>query len=58
MHEFSITQKLLDVAKRIAQEELESEEWLRLIAQLSGRSYEQTRVAILEFSIRMSSISR
>ena len=44
-----ITQKLLDVAKRIAREELESEEWLRLIAQLSDRSYEQTRVAILEF---------
>jgi transcriptional regulator with XRE-family HTH domain len=44
-----ITQKLLDVAKRIAKEELESEEWLRLIAQLSERSYEQTRVAILEF---------
>ena len=44
-----ITQKLLDVAKRIAKEELESEEWLRLIAQLSDRSYEQTRVAILEF---------
>jgi transcriptional regulator with XRE-family HTH domain len=44
-----ITQKLLDLAKRIAKEELESEEWLRLIAQLSERSYEQTRVAILEF---------
>jgi transcriptional regulator with XRE-family HTH domain len=44
-----ITQKLLDVAKRIAKEELEREEWLRLIAQLSERSYEQTRVAILEF---------
>lgn len=44
-----ITQKLLDTAKRIAKEELEREEWLRLIAQLSERSYEQTRVAILEF---------
>jgi hypothetical protein len=44
-----VTQKLLDVAKRVAKEELESEEWLRLMAQLSGRSYEQTRVAILEF---------
>jgi transcriptional regulator with XRE-family HTH domain len=44
-----VTQKLLDVAKRIAKEELESEEWLRVMAQLSGRSYEQTRVAILEF---------
>jgi transcriptional regulator with XRE-family HTH domain len=44
-----VTQKLLDVAKRVAREELESEEWLRLMAQLSGRSYEQMRVAILEF---------
>ncbi len=44
-----ITQKLLDVPKKIAKEELESEEWLRLIVQLSDRSYEQTRVAILEF---------
>jgi hypothetical protein len=44
-----VTQKLLDVAKRVAKEELESEEWLRLMAQLSNRSYEQMRVAILEF---------
>ena len=44
-----ITQKLLDVAQGIAKEELRSEEWLRLMAQLSGRSYEQMRVAILDF---------
>jgi hypothetical protein len=44
-----ITQRLLDVAKRIAKEELESENWLRLVARLSKRSYEQTRVMILEF---------
>jgi transcriptional regulator with XRE-family HTH domain len=44
-----ITQKLLDVAQGIAKEELQSEEWLRLMAQLSGRSYEQMRVAMLEF---------
>jgi transcriptional regulator with XRE-family HTH domain len=44
-----VTQKLLDVAQGIAKEELRSEEWLRLMAQLSGRSYEQMRVAILEF---------
>jgi transcriptional regulator with XRE-family HTH domain len=44
-----ITQKLLDVAQGVAKEELRSEEWLRLMAQLSGSSYEQTRVAILEF---------
>jgi transcriptional regulator with XRE-family HTH domain len=44
-----ITQKLLDVAQGLAKDELRSEEWLRLMAQLSGRSYEQMRVAILEF---------
>jgi transcriptional regulator with XRE-family HTH domain len=44
-----ITQKLLDVAQGVAKEELRSEEWLRLMAQLSGRSYEQMRVAMLEF---------
>jgi len=44
-----VTQKLLDVAKRVAKEELESEGWLRLMAQLSDRSYEQMRVVILEF---------
>jgi transcriptional regulator with XRE-family HTH domain len=44
-----ITQKFLDVTQFIAKEELRSEEWLRLIAQLSGRSYEQMRVAMLEF---------
>jgi transcriptional regulator with XRE-family HTH domain len=44
-----ITQKLLDVAKRVAQEELEREDWLRVMAELSHRSYEQAHVAILEF---------
>jgi transcriptional regulator with XRE-family HTH domain len=44
-----ITQKLLDVAKRVAKEELESENWLRLVARLSKRSYEEMRVLILEF---------
>jgi hypothetical protein len=44
-----VTQKLLDVAQAIAKEELRSEEWLRLMAQLSGRSYQQMRVTILEF---------
>jgi transcriptional regulator with XRE-family HTH domain len=44
-----ITQKLLDVAQRVAREELESEDWLRLMAQLCDRSYEQMRVAVLEF---------
>jgi transcriptional regulator with XRE-family HTH domain len=45
-----VTQKLLDVAKRVAREELESEvKWLRTVARLSGRSYKQMRVMILEF---------
>jgi transcriptional regulator with XRE-family HTH domain len=44
-----ITQKLLDVAQGVAKQELESEDWLRLMAQAAGRSYEQMRVAILEF---------
>jgi transcriptional regulator with XRE-family HTH domain len=44
-----VTQKLLDVAKRIVKEELESENWLRLVARLSNRSYEQMRVIVLEF---------
>jgi hypothetical protein len=44
-----VTQKILDVVQGLAREELRSEEWLRRMAQLSGRSYEQMRVAILEF---------
>ena len=44
-----VTQKLLGVVKRIAKKELENENWLHLVARLSGRSYEQMRVIILEF---------
>jgi transcriptional regulator with XRE-family HTH domain len=44
-----VTQKLLDVIKGVAKEELESEKWLRSVARLSGRSYKQMRVMILEF---------
>ncbi len=44
-----VTQKLLDVAKRIAREELESENWLHLVARMSGRSYEEMRVTMLDF---------
>ena len=44
-----VTQKLLDVVKRVAKEELQSENWLRLVARLSNRSYQEMRVAILEF---------
>ena len=44
-----VTQKLLDVVKRVAKEKLESEHWLRTVARLSDRSYEQMRVTVLEF---------
>lgn len=44
-----VTQKLLDVAKKIARDELESEEWLRMMARLGHRSYEQMRVIVLDF---------
>jgi transcriptional regulator with XRE-family HTH domain len=44
-----VTQKLLDVTQGVAREELRNEDWLRLIAQSSNRSYEQMRVASLEF---------
>jgi len=44
-----VTQKLVDVAKKAAKEELENEGWLKLVAQLNGRKYEEIRVSILEF---------
>ncbi len=44
-----VTQKLLDVIKRVAQEELKNEKWLGSVARTSGRSYKQMRVMILEF---------
>jgi transcriptional regulator with XRE-family HTH domain len=47
--EHLITLKLLDVIKKVAKEELNSENWVRLVARLAGRSYEQTRVTLLEF---------
>ena len=44
-----VTQKLLDVVKTIAKEELTNETWLRIMARLSDRSYAQMRVIVLEF---------
>lgn len=44
-----VTQRLLDVVKRVAKDELGNENWLHLVARLTGRSYEQIRVMILEF---------
>jgi DNA-directed RNA polymerase subunit F len=43
-----VTQKLLDVVKNVAKEELASETWLRIMARLGNRSYEQMRVIVLE----------
>jgi hypothetical protein len=44
-----VTQKILDVVKKVAKKELESEHWLRLVVGFSNRSHEEMRVAILEF---------
>ncbi|PYU01674.1 MAG: XRE family transcriptional regulator [Acidobacteria bacterium] len=44
-----VTQKLLDVVKRVAKDELANETWLHSVARLSRRSYEAVRVSILEF---------
>jgi transcriptional regulator with XRE-family HTH domain len=44
-----VTQKLLDVVKRLAREELRNERWVRLVARLSHRRYAQMRVMVLEF---------
>ncbi|SRR5713101_1377905 len=47
--EHLVIQKLLDVVKRVAKEELDDETWLRAVARLSSRSYKQMRVIVLEF---------
>ncbi len=44
-----VTQKLLDVIKNVAKQELNSENWLHVVARLTGRSYEQLRVTFLDF---------
>jgi hypothetical protein len=44
-----VTQKLLDIAKRAAKKELQSEDWLWKVALLSNQGYEQMRVNIMEF---------
>ncbi|HEY3742604.1 MAG TPA: XRE family transcriptional regulator [Bryobacteraceae bacterium] len=44
-----ITQKILDVAQTVARDELKSDLWLRRMAQVNGESFEQMRVAVLEF---------
>jgi transcriptional regulator with XRE-family HTH domain len=44
-----VTQKLLDVVKRVAREELNSDKWVQALARHSGLSYKQMRVMMLEF---------
>jgi len=44
-----VTQKLLDVTKKIAKAELNNQAWLSAVAKWQGRSPEKMRAAILEF---------
>jgi len=44
-----VTTTILDLVKRLAKQELENEPWLRTVAKLSGRSYQEMRVVSLEF---------
>jgi hypothetical protein len=44
-----VTRKLLEVVQRIARQELDSENWIRLAATVGGRSHEEMRVIVLEF---------
>ncbi|MGH7525592.1 MAG: helix-turn-helix domain-containing protein [Gemmatimonadales bacterium] len=44
-----VTQRLLDVLQGVAKEQLENDYWLRMVADLGGRSFEEMRVIVLEF---------
>jgi hypothetical protein len=44
-----VAQKLLDAAKRVVKDELDNQQWLQLVAQLSGQEYGQMQVMVLEF---------
>lgn len=44
-----VTQKLLDVAKWVAREELDNAYWLRMMAQESGRTQKETRAVVSAF---------
>ncbi len=44
-----VTQKLLDVAKGVAKDGLQSDQWLHRVARLSGRPCKEMRVILLEF---------
>ena len=53
-----VTQKLLDVAQRVARQELRDENWLRLVARHSGRSYSRSGWSFSISLTRMSSTCR
>jgi transcriptional regulator with XRE-family HTH domain len=44
-----VTQRLLDVLQAVARQELANDYWLRMVAELGGRSFEEMRVVVLEF---------
>jgi transcriptional regulator with XRE-family HTH domain len=44
-----VTEKLLEVVRRVSQQELQNDDWLRKVARMGGRSYEEMRVIVLEF---------
>jgi transcriptional regulator with XRE-family HTH domain len=44
-----VTQTLLKMVQRIARQELDSENWIRLAARVGGLSHEEMRVIVLEF---------
>ena len=44
-----VTQRLLDVLHGVARDELGNDYWLRMVADLTGRSFEEMRVIVLEF---------
>lgn len=44
-----VTQKILDVTQSVVREELRNEAWLHSLAGSTWRTFEQTRVALLEF---------
>src|SRR3989454_8202287 len=44
-----VTQKILDVIKAVARDELKRENWLRIVVRESDRSYREMRVVVLEF---------
>jgi transcriptional regulator with XRE-family HTH domain len=44
-----VTQRLLDLLQTVARQELANDYWLRMVADLGGRSFEEMRVIVLEF---------